>query len=149
MIWRVSSGSNICLENSSLIIRTNEIRYSALIYHFYVNLDSFRRGYREVKNEIASNQLLKLDEIQLVVVLFSGHTRYLLFVRILLPIGSPVPSSTQYQHRMSGLFQCQFSSYRKTRENENIQQTKHTVITFTMTQSIEGTHIQSEKSKRL
>ena len=44
MIWRVSSGSNICLENSSLIIWTNEIRYSALIYLFYVNLDSFRRG---------------------------------------------------------------------------------------------------------
>ena len=55
MIWRVSSGSNICLEKSSLITRTNEIRnQSALIYHFYVNLDSFRR-VREMKKEIASN----------------------------------------------------------------------------------------------
>ena len=134
MIWRVSSGSNICLENSSLIIRKNEIRYSALIYQFHVNFDSFTRGQgnKKKKKEITINQLLKLNEIQLVVVLFSGHTRCLLFVRILLPIGSPVPSNTQYQHRMSGLFQCQFSSYTRTRENKNIQQTNHTVINCAM-----------------
>ena len=132
MIWRLSSGSNICLEQSILITRTNEIRNQpALIYHFYVNLDSW---VREMKKETASNQLLKLNEIQLVVVLFSGHTRCLLSVRIVFPVGSPVPSSTQYQQRISGLFQCQFSSYTKTRENTNIQQIKHTVITCTMTQ---------------